>query len=484
MRKRWKRAVSFLVSASMVVCMTPTAAFAKTTEDSAGDDTSVVEMVPDEASTADTDDAANVASTEATEPASTAAAEEMDEAATETATEAVTEAEEPASTADTEAATEAADDVPKAKTDDAAAADDTAKTDDAAKSDGKNATDGKDDAATEPATEATTDSGSKKKKPEPTNLGDPSYAITPMTMDAPLDLTLEKDEMWVGSFTAPSDGSYVFYQSANYVDFALYSDAKLSDKLESIGIYCVYQLAKGQTVYMALRALDQVEFETCVYSRGCSYIDRQQFKEVYIYTGEPVKLEATVRDEFGELTEGLDFEFLFYDDTQDPISGPPTEAGYYYVRARALSYGEDSEQTYLYWFSIVDQNNLSAGSFKLEKQYYDITSGPVEVQGVVHDSQGNVLAKGVDYVLVFYDDEDAPPPTEPGAYSVYAKGIGDTYFGTIYADGNIYICNPYDIGDSNWFRYAYNGAYEFPYQEEAVTLPELSIYHRDEVTEQ
>ena len=70
-------------------------------------------------------------------------------------------------------------------------------------SDGKNATDGKDDAATEPATEATTDSGSKKKKPEPTNLGDPSYTITPMTLDEPISLSLDENEMWVGSFTAP-----------------------------------------------------------------------------------------------------------------------------------------------------------------------------------------------------------------------------------------------------------------------------------------
>lgn len=517
MRKRWKRAVSFLVSASMVVCMTPTAAFAKTTEESAGDDTSVALMVPDEASTADTDEVANVASTESTEPASTAAAEEMDEAATEaateetskaetdgkdeaaaeTATEAVTEAEEPASTDDAskaeadDASKAEADDASKAKTDDAAAADDTAKTDDAAKSDGKNATDGKDDAATEPATDATTepakDASSKKKKPEPANLGAPSYAITPMTLDTPLDLTLEEDEMWVGSFTAPSDGSYVFYQSTNYdVDLTLYSDAKLTDELGNSGTYYVDQLAKGQTVYMALRALYKVEFETCVYSRGSSYVDMQQFKSVYVYTGEPVKLETTVIDSFGEMTEGLDFEFLFYDDNQDPISGPPTEAGNYYVRARALSYGEDSEQTGLYWFSIVDKNNLSAGSFTLEQRWYDITSGPVEVKGVVHDSQGNVLTQGVDYVILFNenDDEDAPPPTEPGEYCIYAKGIGETYFGTIYANDNIYICDPYDIGDGNWFRYDWEGSYGFPYQEEAVTLPELSIYHWDETTEQ
>ena len=479
MRKRWKRAISFLVSASMVVCMMPTAAFAKTTEGSAGEDTSVTRMVPEEASTAEADaggqgESANVASTEvAVEPASTAATEELAEPVSTADTEEPTEAViEPVSTADTEEPTEAATEAKAAEgvTEETA----TEATPDTGK-------------VTEPASEEPegTTEGDDKEKPNPSKqglLGNPNDSqsdVEAMTYGESYYFELAEDQTWLGSFTAQKKGSYLFHLSYSENALAyLYSDAEMTDLIAYDKEVIPFVLDKGETVYCKIQSSTPEDYLFAYVGGRGGRSGITKLTYYYGYTGEPVKIEATVEDQYGVLTEGLDYKLVFVDDADmETVIETPVGYGYYGVYAQVNDIDGFVETTSPRSFQIIDRYNLSAASFKLNKNGYEETGEPVEVDAVVRDATGYQLKQGVDYIYIF--NENVAAPSKQGEYRVEVRGIGK-YYGESLSEERIYIYDPKDIGDKYWFGYSYDGASEFQYQETEVTLPNLYLSHRNE----
>ena len=181
MRKKWKRVLSLIISASLVLGMTPMSSFAKTPDEP--------EVVTEETTT---------------------------EAVTEEATtEAVTEE------ATTEAVTE--------------------------------------EATTEAVTEEPITEGKGKKKPAVVSLGDPSGDSFPViSLNTPIEISLDAGEYWVGSFTAPADGTYIFYSVSNDdTEAYLYSDEELTeekahgdDEGGDSQFKIVYNMFSGATIYL------------------------------------------------------------------------------------------------------------------------------------------------------------------------------------------------------------------------------------------
>ena len=313
-----------------------------------------------------------------------------------------------------------------------------------------------------------------------------SETVTSLTLNEEITVRMAAGGKWVGTFTAPRAGSYVFHQNGGTeMDSWIYSDAELKNELAYCDSYCICRLTKGQTVYFVVENYsDLSEVIVFVKSRGES-ADIPSIKEVYAYTGEPVKLEAEVADGHGVLTEGYDFEFVFYDTENENVISKPTEMGKYYVRARSLDLGDDSWITDKYLIRIVEKDDLSAGSITLGKTWYEVTGSPIEVNPVVRDSEGKILTEGIDYVLVFDGDEYALPPSKLGKYKLEARAIGSKYCGEIALTGNIYIYDSKDIGDIYWYSHdcqSADRAYD-PYDpEDVVSPPIMYIFHKGDET--
>lgn len=361
MRKKWKRVLSLIISASLVLGMTPMSSFAKTPDEP--------EVVTEETTT---------------------------EAVTEEATtEVVTEE------ATTEAATE--------------------------------------EASTEAVTEEPTTEGARKKKPAVVSLGDPSGDSFPViSLNTSIEISLDAGEYWIGSFTAPADGTYIFYSVSNDdTEAYLYSDEELTeekahgdDEGGDSQFKIVYNMFSGATIYLkvsSFQAKYSVDGAVVVtddkdLALGTVVLN----KERYLLDDHNTTVDAVVTSAGDtELTEGTDFEFVYLDSDDNVISGFPTTAGDYKVYAKAIGntyYGQtEAEQ-----FRLNDESDLSYAAFYIDPDSYDLATDPTDVAATVESYNGDTLTKGTDYELVYLDGDDVLGgfPAKTGSYRVYAKGIG------------------------------------------------------------
>lgn len=300
-----------------------------------------------------------------------------------------------------------------------------------------------------------------------------------LTLNVPVEVSLDEDEECVYSFTAPEDGTYTFQsEGANgeYEDTygELYADSELTDLIDSdddgageggFKINCT--LDEGQTVY--LRAYGYSHNEAS-FSITADMLDTSDLVNGDIYisgyktsflVGQLPSIIVTNYDG-DELEEGVDYELEYYDeDEEEYLDGGPTDAGNYSVRAVALDSGEYTGQTSWCGFTLVQVNDLSAATLELDTDEFEVSSRAVVLNERVVDAEGKTLKAGTHYTLEYYDDDNEEElggaPKAIGYYKVRAVAkVGGGYTGSTsweYFD----IKDSYDISRSwvNLLDYSY-----------------------------
>ena len=293
-------------------------------------------------------------------------------------------------------------------------------------------------------------------------LNTSDYAIT----GEPIALNAEVYDYNGDPLTAGTDFEYVYVKG----------EEESTTAPSEEGSYDVYARAIGETYTGQTSKVSITLFDIYDLSKGYLFLNQNN----YTMTGEPVVLDVTVSDhDYNALTEGTDYELVYLDKNKTEIASAPADAGYYYVYASAI--GETySGRTSMTSFTIINKKDLSNGYFSLNKSTYRITDGPVQIQCLVEDYDGNNLTEGTDYELEFLNEnKDAldSAPEEPGYYYVYARAIGENYSGQTYSE-SFRLVDAYNIGEGNWYSYSM-GTQNYDYTGEAVQVSVPDIYYYD-----
>lgn len=267
-----------------------------------------------------------------------------------------------------------------------------------------------------------------------------------LTLGEILPVTRTYGDTWVGRFTAPAAGTYLFEAACgSNVEGQLYGNAALSDWLagewsgnlwtdstESVSHASLY-LSEGRTVYLKLRSDRDQGFSGSVRVRKGKdlWLSRLSLStKMVIHTGEPQA--PAVNNEY-DLVEGTDYELSYADTDQRKLEGMPSDLGSYYVVCEGIG---DYVGTVLLPFRIVDQHDLTSGTMTLDhddSQPYVTDGTPVKVTVTVYSAMETELRLDSDYSLHFEDEGRnrlSGAPSSAGTYYVVAEGMGD-YEGTL-----------------------------------------------------
>ena len=295
-------------------------------------------------------------------------------------------------------------------------------------------------------------------KTEDTGVGQPFAApaatttaeIQTMENDVYYDVALQRDEYWVGKFTAPSDGRYDFFsdKSESVVCGELYADADLTEPVdvEQTG-GCLFRfevnLSANQTVYLKVNevnndvmncAVKALKYDEANLHYGNLYLAESEL----LHTGSPVEIEAEVTDHQGiQLTEGTDYEVVYVNGDEESLT-PPTEVGLYYVYARAIG-DAYSGATFMQMVRIHDKMNIDAqGWYEYFWDWdgniiFDHTGEPVVLPELVishYDSKtetSTLLKENVDFKFSRFETYEGKvlksAPSEIGGYIAVYEGI-------------------------------------------------------------
>lgn len=294
-----------------------------------------------------------------------------------------------------------------------------------------------------------------------------------LPLDTDVDATVAKDHYWLGKFTAPEAGAYVFFSKGDYDTYGvLYADAALSVELDEdddggngSNFRIMTSLTAGQTVYLQSRGFSWRAVDCVVRAEKVNAYDLANAsvtlkKYTIALVGDSVAPEATVVDVQGNtLKEGTDYELKYwYDDWNgyQPIEGTPTKPGDYYVKATSKEGGAYTGESRDYHFTVEDGHDLGVATIKLDKRSVEYTGAPVKPGVTVTAASGATLTEGVDYELVYLQpiyggyEKMATAPTEVGTgYCMVACAKeGGNYTGQtdeVFFD----IVDPADIA-ANW----------------------------------
>ena len=347
--------------------------------------------------------------------------------------------------------------------------------------------------------------GEGKKKPAETVLGAPSGEQIPeISINVPTEITLsEEDEnyYWVGTFTAPADGEYVFFSEwGSEVRGYLYSDENLSallssDEFGSNGkAFCFYYSMKaGEVVYLKVSESSEVTCTVTVqlvnkYDLTHGSIKLSDSAHLYDISTGISDVPVTVKDFTGkELSKGTDYELVYMDEQKNELKTFPSVAGYYYF-VYAKGKGAYKGKTDTRVFQVYDGKDLSKG-FIFKSGDYSVTEPPIQVQASVYDHDHHKLTEGTDYQLYYFKSEDhdkmdrqefTTAPSEIGDYYMYAEGIAPYHGKTEPILFSIY--DPYDIGNSVLKRdYSWRTIFNIP--EDTVEIKDFYLYYYDVFTE-
>ena len=169
-----------------------------------------------------------------------------------------------------------------------------------------------------------------------------------------------------------------------------------------------------------------------------------------LYTGEPIEPEAYVEfwteGDYKELTEGVDYTIKFKGNGIDPDTGLPQEIGWYDVVITGKGNYSGTVE-YNGRFEIMDPMSIGNADIDFDDEYM-YTGKPVVITGLsVIGANGEELAEGEDYELLFFDynyNQLAGAPADLGSYRLEIKGMGDyngscTFLFEIYASNNLHF---------------------------------------------
>lgn len=302
-----------------------------------------------------------------------------------------------------------------------------------------------------------------------------------MALDAIYDVHVDEGGFWLGSFTAPEEGTYIFESTGDCDTYGhLYADEELDVELtsnddggENGSFKILHVLNAGETVYLKARRYDDGEADFFVGVTRLDVSDLSQgglnyTENEFPYTHEAVVPVVSVYDyEGNELVEGTDYELVYYiyqgwdDETQEHVyvklDGAPSDVGTYYLAAHGI--GAYHGETGKYNFSIIDHFDMASFETYLESYEFDLADGPVQASMRVINDNGDELVEGTDYELVYFtesgwDEEtgetiytplDGAPTTE-GNYYVAAVGI-DPYHGRTSSMYSITVTAPIEQVD-------------------------------------
>ena len=206
-------------------------------------------------------------------------------------------------------------------------------------------------------------------------------------------------------------------------------------------------------------------------------------KDIYFESDEPVKVDAIVSDyDKNVLTEGTDYELVFLNEDYEELDSAPSKAGFYYVYARAIGDTYSGKVRSYGSFYIVDAYDIGDNNwfyYISGTQSYEYTGDPVipsdlSIYWYDYDNDERVyLEKDTEYKLDHYEDRkehqlDAAPSQVGSYYAVYS-GI-EPYKGT-YKDSFRILGDGYDLTLS----YVELFQTEFDYTGEPVD-PEFVVY--------
>ena len=206
------------------------------------------------------------------------------------------------------------------------------------------------------------------------------------------------------------------------------------------GEYSVY--AAGQGAYTG--RTDSIDF-TVVNARDIGEGTFYLYQETYEYTGDPVKLDPyLISFDSVSLTEGTDYEFVYYNEDDEKLSSAPSTEGKYSVYARGI--GDYTGETVWAKFTIFNPKDLSRGKITVN-EYYNVGYGdPVVPDVTVQNYELYTLTQGTDFELVYRDrdgKESTTAPAKMGLYYVYATGKGEYTGSTDKAEFMVY--DGYDL---------------------------------------
>jgi|GEM_PF-2355049 len=302
-------------------------------------------------------------------------------------------------------------------------------------------------------------------------------AVT-MKVDTPIDVSLGDGEYWVGKFTAPSDGDYSFFSTGDYDTFgSLYASLEDLDndnylvnddqggKSNNFGLS--YSLKKNETVYLRASGYgDQAAIFAIEVIKGrLLSAFNWEGETTFVFDGNsksPI-LDRVYRyaDDGSEITlaEGKDYQFKEYRQGNDTLDFAPTDVGSYIAVYEGI--GKYAGE-YEVWFEIVEGNDLDYGKLSISQPHFANTGNPIQLEATVTDAGGNVLKEGVDYELVFRDQDwnEIDCPSTAGSYHVSARALENSkYYGETGAQ-SFNVVNVSDLsvnksvhlsGDTRWY---------------------------------
>ncbi|MBR3315173.1 MAG: hypothetical protein IKG18_13685, partial [Atopobiaceae bacterium] len=310
---------------------------------------------------------------------------------------------------------------------------------------------------------------------EPPILMTQSVGIEAVDIEAGNNYSIEVEEggYWVGRFTVTEDAQYEFYtESEDDTYGSLYEDEALDNEIDSnddagsgSNFRIVHNLAEGQTVYLKVRQYNDLALSATVgvraltsshdLSEGSIRLSGSDFA-----AGDEVASEVasavSVYDNLGNLVDSGDYELVFYTYAWDDDAGEdvytkvdaPTNRGEYYVAAHGTGsedegyYGETGKVD----FVIYDSNDLGSdywtrtlnGSFSCELAYTGSELALPSVQvyhGEVGDDDYVSLTQDEDFELsgIWYCNDDGTTEKVPSVLK-----IGSYVLNYIAKDGTSY----------------------------------------------
>ena len=233
-------------------------------------------------------------------------------------------------------------------------------------------------------------------------LSDQPHALQETTMttevqtmenDVFYDVTLKRDEYWVGKFTAPLDGRYDFFSDRTndiskgelYLNPELTVPAETNDE-GGLQFHLVANLTADQTVYLKVNELNENELNCAVKvlkfdEKNLYYGQLDVDEPEFLQTGSPIEVKTEVKDYQGtKLTEGTDYEIVYVSGDEESLT-PPTEVGVYYVYARAIS-DQYTGATAMKMVRVHDEMDINSEGWydydwEMESNTVDYTGEPV-----------------------------------------------------------------------------------------------------------
>ena len=277
-------------------------------------------------------------------------------------------------------------------------------------------------------------------------LATDSQAWQELILDAQVDSSVPEGGEWLGSFTAPEDGSYRFYTTGDGDSVgALFADTDMGTLLaendnasyDNPNFAITWSLGAGQTVYLRVAgAWGAWEGGVCVRRLDPSSLSDATLElpqDLFYETGAPVELGATVTASDGKvLVSGTDYVLAFRqmvigEDTQYvDLDSAPSAEGFYGVSAVPAEGSNYTGQTGELWFEIQTPYDLSLGLLVLVRDAYAYTGDPVVPKAALTNVVGEEVNPS-EYELVYTVPdgsggyrEQVEAPVEPGSYLVRA----------------------------------------------------------------